>query len=277
MGVTQPRGSMDLRASRALRIATCVAMGVAGCAHGNSEGPPPGDDASVTPDASHHDPDAAQLLPDSAGCTISAGVTPAIDGVGDLADYPSAQAVTLYAPLAAGDGAAIAWDASNLYVTVASSAFASAFEPLHVYVEAGSALVAAVPGQGKEYSNLVPQLPFTPTHLIAARRVSDAGTGSYDAVFVPASAWTTQEMPLATSVNVFVSTDQRQLSMKVPWSAFGGCPTQLRLAMHVVHAVAGNEWKDIAPATSTPWQAPGGGYYEIDLTGSTAVASWTLH
>ena len=26
-----------------------------------------------------------------------------------------------------------------------------------------------------------------------------------------------------------------------------------------------------------PWQMPGGGYYEIDLTGAQAVAGWTLH
>jgi hypothetical protein len=27
---------------------------------------------------------------------------------------------------------------------------------------------------------------------------------------------------------------------------------------------------------TTPWLAPGGGYYEIDLTGSTPVAGWSL-
>src|SRR5439155_747544 len=81
--------------------------------------------------------------------------------------------------------------------TVTSSAFVSSYEPVHVYVEAGTALAAAVPAQGKEYGGLVPQLPFSPTHLVAARRVSDSGSGPYDGVFTPASGFTTQEMPLA--------------------------------------------------------------------------------
>src|SRR5256885_1457618 len=111
MHVTQLRGSTDRRAPAALRIATCVALGVAGCAHGGSEILPPGPDAAAAADAPRGGPDAVQLLPD-AGCTISAGQTPAIDGMNDLADYASAQVVTLYAPLAASDGAAITWDAT---------------------------------------------------------------------------------------------------------------------------------------------------------------------
>ena len=259
---------------------------LAGCARGGTsarQGPGtsdapigPGGDAGA--DAA---PDGSTVLPadgrPDAGCAISAGVTPAIDGVDDLADYPSAQLVPLFAPLGAGDAAAIAWDGRDLYVTVASSAFASAYEPLHVYVEASAGpLGAAQPSQGKEYSGLTPALPFTATHLIAARRVDDAGTGPYDGVFTPDAGWTTQATVLQPGSDVFVSSDQGQLSVKVPWTALGGCPTALRLALHVVHAVPANEWKDVAPADSTPWQAPGGGYYEIDLTGSPAVAGWTM-
>ncbi len=81
-------------------------------------------------------------------------------------------------------------------------------------------------------------------------------------------------MPAA---DVFVSSDFHQLSVQVPWSALGGCPTSMRLAVHVVNAVAGNEWKDLVPTTHTPWQAPGGGYYEIDLTADPSTANWVLH
>ncbi len=76
---------------------------------------------------------------------------------------------------------------------------------------------------------------------------------------------------------MLVSADGSTLSIKTPWAALGGCPTALRLDLHVVHAVTGNEWKDLVPATHTPWQVPGGGYFEIDLTGSSAVASWTQY
>jgi hypothetical protein len=240
-------------------------MGQAG-----ADAAPTGADAPVPQDS-------VMLLTDAAGCPISTGVSPAIDGTNDLADYPAAQMLTLGAPLGSSDAAAVAWDKSFLYVTVGSGAFASAYEPLHVYVQvADGALPAAAPSMGKEYSNLVPALPFTATHLIAARRVDDSGTGPYDAVFVPTGGWTMQQTPLADGTSVFVSSDQQQLSLKVPWTALGGYPTMMRLAFHIVHAVTGNEWKDVVPSTSTPWLAPGGGYYEIDLTGATAVVSWTL-
>jgi len=215
-------------------------------------------------------PDAFVRAPD-AGCAISEGMTLALDGSGDEGKYPDGQHIALGAVMG-GDDAAIAWDREQLYITVTSPAFTGAYEPLHVYLETGTGLGTPVPSQGKEYSGLVPQLAFTPTHLIAARRVSDSGTGAYDGVYTPASTWTTLAMPLAA----LVSSDQHTLSMTVPWSVLGGCPTHLRLAAHVVHAQSGNEWKDLAPSTSTPWQAPGGGYYEIDLTGATPIAGWSL-
>jgi hypothetical protein len=214
--------------------------------------------------------------PPDAGCAISAGVSPAIDGVHDLADYPAAQHVAPGAMMGADD-AALAWDRQRLYVTVGSSAFASAYEPLHVYVEVGATLGTVQPAQGKEYGGLIAQLPFSPTHLIAARRVSDSGTGPYDGVFVPAGGWATRETALVDGSDVFVASDMSALSVQVPWTALGGCPSALRVVVHVVHGAAGNEWKDLVPTTHTPWLAPGGGYYEIDLTGETAVASWTLH
>jgi hypothetical protein len=261
-----------------LRNATVLAIGVAGCARGASPAAP-APDAST--DAAHH-PDALALdgpavtadapLPD-AGCPISAGTTVTLDGVSDLADYPSAQQLTPGAMLGS-DGAALSWDSQRLYITVQSTAFASAYEPLHIYVEAAAALGEPAPSMGKEYSGLVPQLPFTPTHLIAVRRVSDAGTGPYDGVFTPDAQWTTRATPLVDGTDVFAASDE--ISVEVPWSALGGCPHALRLAMHVVNAQPGNEWKDLVPSTSTPWMAPGGDYYEVDLTGAPAVTGWSL-
>jgi hypothetical protein len=224
-------------------------------------------DAPRHVDAFFRTPDAA---PD-AGCAISEGMTLALDGNGDEAKYPNGQHVALGAMMG-GDDAAIAWDRQQLYITVTSPAFTGAYEPLHVYIETGTGLGTPVPSQGKEYSGLVPQLAFTPTYLLAARRVSDSGTGAYNAVYTPAATWTTVAMPLAAAV----SSDMQTLSLTVPWSALGGCPTHMRLAAHVVHAQSGNEWKDLAPSTHTPWLAPGGGYYEIDLTGSTPIAGWSL-
>jgi hypothetical protein len=262
----QLSGSSWLLAVAALLSATACARGVMETTADAAAHPDGGPDA-------HHAADAAKPVdaaPD-AGCAIAAGLTPALDGNGDLAKYTAAQQLSLGAMMGS-DAAAIAWDRTNLYVTMSSSAFGSAYEPLHVYVEAGTDLNPATPAQGKEYGGLVPALPFTPTHLIAIRRVDDSGAGGpYDGVYVRAG-WT-QTTPLVA----LVSSDQQTLSTIVPWAALGGCPTVARVAVHVVHGVAANEWKDLAPAASTPWQAPGGSYYQIDLTGSTAVASWALH
>jgi hypothetical protein len=266
-----PRGLVLL----ALPIATL------GCARG--AGASAGDDAPPMPDA-RHTADAApadvthvtndaapDALPPDAGCAISSGATPTLDGTNDLAKYAASQRLTPGA-MVGTDGAAVAWNSTHLFVTVSSIAFGSAYEPLHVYLQTGNTLAMATAAHGKEYSGLVPALPFEPTYLIAARRVSDAGTGGYDGVFVPTDQWQTRTFALDTETYA----SSTQLSVRVPWSALGGCPTQLRLALHVVHGVAGNEWKDLVPATHTPWQMPGGGYYEIDLTGPSAVASWTL-
>lgn len=269
--------------------AAWLAIALAGCARGGGPSPLVGHDAAPELDAAGRDavaldaaPDAAGdatvLPPDAApdaGCAIAAGVTPALDGVDDLAAYPAAQHLAPGAPLGS-DGAAIARDASKLYVTVTSDAFAGAYEPLHVYVEAGTELPAAQPSQGKEYGGLVPDLPFTPTQLIAVRRVTDAGSGPYDGVYVPAASWTTRAVALEPGTDVFASADQRTLSVAVPWTALGGCPTALRLAVHVVHGAVANEWKELVPASHTPWQSSTTGYYELDLTGAPDVAGWTL-
>jgi hypothetical protein len=223
-------------------------------------------------------PDAAQVVTpdapvDTVTCAISAGMTIALDGNGDLAKYSADQQLSPGAALGT-DAAAVAWDSSHLFVTFTSNAFMGAYEPLHVYVETGAALATTTAAHGKEYSGLTPAVPFSPTHLIAVRRVSDAGTGGYDGVFVPTDQWMTRTLALETST--FASTDMRTLSVSVPWSALGGCPTKMRLAVHVVHGVAANEWKELVPATHTPWVMPGGGFYEIDLTAAPAVANWTL-
>lgn len=246
---------------------------------------PPGIDAATpdaaTPDAAAPDaptpPDAA--IDGGAPCTISTGHTIVLDGSGDLAEYPSSQHIVPGAQTAASDEVAITWDPTYLYVTVRSEAFADASRPLHVYLETGAALGAATPSQGKEYSGLTPALPFTANHLIAIRRTDDFGTGTYNGVYTPAGAqpWTTRTLALEANTGVFVSSDSRTLSARTPWSALGGCPLSMRLAVHVVNAALANEWKDLVPTTHMPWMAPGGGHYTISLTGSPAISGWQLN
>jgi hypothetical protein len=227
-------------------------------------------DAS-TSDAAHVVPDAPPTPDAPAVCAISNGATPTLDGNNDIAKYPAAQRLSPGAMIGS-DAAAVAWNRDYLLVTVSSIAFGSAYEPLHIYVETGATLASSTAASGKEYGGLTPALPFSPTQLIGARRISDAGSGGYDGVYVPTDQWQTRTVSL--DAETFAATNQ--LSVRVPWSALGGCPTQMRLALHVVHGVVGNEWKDLVPSTHTPWLSPGGGYYEIDLTAPAAVASWVL-
>lgn len=257
-------------------VALPIATLVCSCATG-SHGEQPVPDAMTRPDAR---PDAAAVVtpdaaPDAAvdepSCAINAGITPVLDGTDDLDAYPATARLTPAAMLGA-DGAAIAWDRTRLYITVKSPAFVAAYEPLHVYLEAAPSLGEPVASMGKEYSGLTPRLPFTPTHLVAVRRVSDSGTGPYDGVFEPANGYQTRTVALDT--DTFSSSSE--LSVQVPWSALGGCPTSLRIALHVVHAQSGNEWKDLVPSTHTPWQMPGGGFYEVDTTAAPDVTNWSL-
>jgi hypothetical protein len=129
---------------------------------------------------------------------------------------------------------------------------------------------------GKPYGGLTPQLPFTPTHLIAVRRTSDSGTGGpYDGVYTPASSWGDRATPLAEGVDYWIAGDHHTIAVRVPWTALG-CPSRLRLSAHVVHGAVANEWKDIVPTTATPWTVSGGAFYEIDLSGDPAISGWTL-
>jgi hypothetical protein len=257
-------------------------LATAACARGGARDRPAdaGDDA-VPADADSAPDAVADARVDAAAdasgarCAIATGTTPTLGGSDDLAAYPAANQLVPGAALGS-DGAAITWDGTSLYITVSSIAFQNKFEPLHIYVEAGSNLGSAAPAQGKQYSNLTPGLPFQANYLIAARQLSDGGTGAYDGVYAPDMTWDDRATPLALGSNVFVSPDQRTLSLAVPWAALGGCPTQLRLTMHVVHAVVNNEWKDLLPASTTPWLGSGGSYFAIDLTQPPAVASFAL-
>ncbi|MCZ7679228.1 MAG: hypothetical protein M5U28_10925 [Sandaracinaceae bacterium] len=98
-------------------------------------------------------------------------------GVDDAAEYPSSQVLTPGAPLQPWEAFGLTWDADYLYVTMVSQAFEDQYKPVHVYLEARASLGAAAPSTGKTYNSLTPQLPFTPTHVIAVRRTSDSGLG----------------------------------------------------------------------------------------------------
>lgn len=237
-------------------------------------------DAGIVNDAGPVDAGPGDAGPVDAGATClplaSGGIPIALDGVDDLGKYPASQILTPD-PLTLNQPwelFGLAWDRDFLYVTQVSQGFEDEYEPLHVYLEASDALGTPTSTTGKEYSGLTPALPFAPTHVVAAR-VTD-GVDAYNGVYTPDAQWSTKALALVSGVDVFVSADRHTLAARVPLEALG-CPTHLRLAAHVVHdVVVANEWKDVVPTGHTPWAAPGGAYYEIDLTADPSVSSWTL-
>ena len=208
---------------------------------------------------------------------LGSGTSLAFDGVDDLGKYPAAQLVTPGAPNPSWALFGLAWDGDALYVAMASAGFEDPAEPLHVYLEAGDSLAAPTPSAGKEYGGLTPALPFTATHLVAARRQDDTGTGAYDGVYTPQAGFTYKTIDLVPGRDVFAASDQHTLAVRVPLEALG-CPTRLRLAAHIVHDPmdVNHHWKDLVPITHTPWTTSGGGFYEIDLLGDPAVSSWAV-
>ncbi len=199
----------------------------------------------------------------------AAGDTIVFNGTNDFDKYPLEQTLTPGVTQQTWERFALTWDADYLYVTMVAIAFEDANKPVHVYVEAGSSLGAATPSTGKQYSGLTPNLPFTPTHLIAGRQQSNG----YSGVYTPASSWGNQIAQFQDGVDVFVAADHHTVSMRVSRYLLG-CPTTLRLVAHVVNATTGNEWKDVVPTSHTPWAANPNDYYEIDLDADPAISGW---
>ncbi|MFZ9889235.1 MAG: hypothetical protein ACO3JL_17210, partial [Myxococcota bacterium] len=201
-------------------------------------------------------------------CGLPAEGIISFDNIDDVAKHDVSRRVVPGAQSADYALSALSWDQENLYVSFVGRSFEDPYAPLHLYLEV-DAVTAASPGSGKSYSALVPKLPFTPTHLVAARR-SSLG---YNRVYT-GTDFDTAGQELAT----FIATDNHTLSLVVPWSALvtSGCPTTLRLAGHVVKAQVGSEWTETLPPSHTPWEGQGGGFYEIDLLADPAATSWVV-
>src|SRR5690606_12727320 len=166
------------------------------------------------------------------------------------------------------------WDADYLYVVVQSMAFADPYRPFSLYLEAANGPAgAAVAGTGIEYSNLVPALPFTPTHLVSVRPLSDDGSGPWNGIWSQSGGTWTRQQGLLPQTEWWYAAGTHQLSFRIPRHAIGS-PTHLRIAGHAVNAVAANEWKNLVPMGHTPWSG-GGTYHEIMLSGPTAATNWT--
>lgn len=206
-----------------------------------------------------------------------ASVNPiALDGNADMDKLGATQQLDPGAKGQVWERFALAWDDRYLYGVMVSESFEDPYRPLMIYFETGDGLAAApVPSKGISYSNLQPELPFTPTMALTFRNLSDDGNGApYNGVWLNQGADWLQVRRFEQGKTWWLSADKHTLSFRIPRAWLGGT-SRVRMVAHVVHAANGAEWRVTVPSTSTPWQA-GGGYYEIDFGASSSVDTWSL-
>ncbi len=201
----------------------------------------------------------------------------ALDGVGDFDDFPAEQRVEPGVRLQPWSAFAMTWDAQALYVAVASEAFEDPYKPLNIYIEARASLGPAVQSVGVAYGGQTPALPFEATHLITARRLSDDGSpeGPWNGVFRAQEGQWRRQIRLEPQRQWWVQGDHHVLSLRVPLEVLGAA-TRLRVAAHVVNGAPGHEWKEVIPASHTPWEARAGGFFEVDLSGPRPASAWVV-
>lgn len=214
-----------------------------------------------------------------AGGADTPAATIALDGVDDLGKFAQDQRVAPGAAQTMWSQWAIDWDERYVYVTLVAQAFEAEYKPVMLYVEAArGALGAAVASDGVEYSGQTAKLPFTPNYLITGRRLSFDGNaaGPWNGVMrQDAGVWVTQQR-FSPDEQWWMASDNHTISFQIDRAALGD-PDNIRIAGHVVNAVAGNEWAETLPSTHTPWQSGATGYLEIDLSGAHPASGWGQH
>lgn len=196
-------------------------------------------------------------------------ITPgiALDGQGDLGKFAPEAVQTPGALGAPWERVGMSWDSAFLYGAFVSESFEDPYAPVIIYLEAQStSATQAVPSTGMAYSNLVPELAFSPTHAITLRRLSEDGTGApYNGLWRnDAGVWV--QVRRFDDAHWFASLDNHTLSYRLPRAWLPHATARVRVTSHVVHAQPGANWRDVYPAGATPWAAASEGFVELDLT-----------
>ncbi|MCA9521695.1 MAG: hypothetical protein KC609_12010 [Myxococcales bacterium] len=226
------------------------------------------DDGGTAPDTDD-DGTSVDTGDDAGSCSVpvSPGHTLSLDGSNDLGKFSAGELHTPGAQLENWTLYGITWDATHLYLALATTAFETGSKVLHVYLEVNANLaIAPVESLGKLYGGYTAYLPFTATHVIGARSTDDFGPGPYNGVW----SWSTGDndwvmtFHAVSGTDLFLSSDKHTIAVRIPWAELG-CPSTLRLSAHVINAITDNEWKETLPQTHTPWTESGVGYYDIDF------------
>jgi hypothetical protein len=196
------------------------------------------------------------------------------DGVEDLADLAPTGAFAPGAPLGPGSRAALDWDDQFLYLHLTTPAFADdGYAPWISYFQVDP-VGAPRPSSGMEYSGLVPELPFEAQYAVSWRAVEDAGDGfgPWPALWVREGSGWRPLWRFQAGVDAIPASDGGGVTLVLSRAALGD-PSTLRWCASVVWARPANEWKELAPATFTPWAGGGEGYL-VDLSGPPDAAVW---
>ena len=212
-------------------------------------------------DATHNAVNIAEikLLALSGPTSERPGDTVPLDGADDLDKFASVEAVGV--PRQPWEAFAIEVDDDFVYLAWVTEAAEDPLLPAMLYLEADP-VGAPVPSEGMATLGHTPDLPFTPTHAITLRSVSDAhdGAGPWSGVWAREGGRWVQHARLRESEGAWVAADRHTLSARVPRWLLGD-PASVRIAGHVVNAAPGEEWKTTVPPGHVPWDG-GGDYLE---------------
>ena len=209
--------------------------------------------------------------------TPKSGALATFDGVDDVQKLAPAQQLVPGIPLAPWARLALDWDDDWLYLVVVGKGFEDDLKAMMIYLQATDGLQTAQPAPGLPYLGLSAMLPFQASHVIGLRSKTNVGDGAgpWAGVYERGSGDWRLQTRFQPGVAMWLAADKHTVALRLHRAELAGLKAKkLRLAGHLVHGGAGNEYKAVVPAGHTPWKASATGYYEIDLNGSHPVKGW---
>ncbi len=199
------------------------------------------------------------------------------DGSEDLGKLSPDQQVEPGAPLEPWSRWGLEWDDRFLYVALVSPLFQDDFKAAMVYIEPVlDERPESLTRQGVDYSGQRAVLPLDASYMISWRwqQSGAAGDEPWSGVYTWRDGSWQRVWGMTPGEHLWGASDRHTMSVRVPLGLFGPA-RRWRLVGHAIHGEPGEEWKELLPASHTPWDG-GGGAIEIDLDGAHGQENWMV-
>jgi len=225
----------------------------------------------------------ARVLATTGKASKAAKAPVAFDGKNDLDKLTKDTWHTPGVTLATWERAAFTWNKTHLQGAIVSKAFESNGPAYVVYLGAtdGTGGPPVKTAKGMTYLGQTPDIPFEPLWAIAVRAKTDLadGYGPWSGIYrrLSTGQWVLQRR-FEVGVHAWTSADKHTVSFTLPRAELAGLGTtsKWRVCGHAVNGKPGHEYKDVIPATHSPWKAQKTGYYEVDFGSSSALKNWVV-